>query len=60
MTYVRTAPPGEAEAIRNSTAIGLLLASVPLAEAVGRCRLVPLDCDLVQTAREMGVCLGDN
>ncbi len=32
---------------------------VPLAEATRRAKTVPLDCDLVQTARDLGVCLGD-
>ena len=39
---------------------GGALASVHLADAVGKPRLVPLDGDLVRTARDMGVCLGDN
>lgn len=32
---------------------------VPIAEATRRAKTVPLDCDLVQTARDLGVCLGD-
>jgi 6-phosphofructokinase 1 len=32
---------------------------VPLAEATERMKLVPLDCDTVLTARELGICLGD-
>ncbi len=32
---------------------------VPLAEATRRLKLVPLDGDTIQTARELGVCLGD-
>ncbi len=32
---------------------------VPLAEAV-RMKVVPLDCDTVCTARELGICLGDS
>ncbi len=38
---------------------GTKIVSVPIAEAIGQLKLVPLDGDLVQTAREMGVCLGD-
>ncbi|MBN1992133.1 MAG: ATP-dependent 6-phosphofructokinase [Anaerolineae bacterium] len=32
---------------------------VPLAEATKQIKLVPLDSDLIQTARELGICLGD-
>jgi phosphofructokinase-like protein len=32
---------------------------VPLAEATERMKTVPLDCDTVETARELGICLGD-
>jgi 6-phosphofructokinase 1 len=32
---------------------------VPLAEATERMKAVPLDCDTIQTARELGICLGD-
>lgn len=32
---------------------------VPLADALARSGAVPLDCDTVRTAREMGICLGD-
>jgi 6-phosphofructokinase len=32
---------------------------VPLGEATERMKTVPLDCDTVLTAREMGICLGD-
>ena len=32
---------------------------VPLAEATERMKQVPLDCDTIQTARELGICLGD-
>jgi len=32
---------------------------VPLAEATERMKLVPIDCDTVRTARELGICLGD-
>jgi phosphofructokinase-like protein len=31
---------------------------VPLAEATQRMKVVPLDCDTVLTARELGICLG--
>jgi len=32
---------------------------VPLAQATQRMKTVPLDCDTVRTARELGICLGD-
>jgi phosphofructokinase-like protein len=32
---------------------------VPLARATRRMKTVPLDCDTVRTARELGICLGD-
>ena len=32
---------------------------VPLAEATERMKPVPIDCDTVRTARELGICLGD-
>jgi phosphofructokinase-like protein len=32
---------------------------VPLADACERMKVVPLDCDTVETARELGICLGD-
>jgi ATP-dependent phosphofructokinase / diphosphate-dependent phosphofructokinase len=32
---------------------------VPLAEATERMKLVPIDCDTIRTARELGICLGD-
>jgi 6-phosphofructokinase 1 len=35
------------------------LVPIPLAEVVGRTKLVPLDYDLLQTARMMGVSFGD-
>jgi 6-phosphofructokinase 1 len=38
---------------------GSQLVRVPLAEAVGRQRTVPLDSDVVVVARELGICLGD-
>jgi len=33
--------------------------AVPIAEAIERMRGVPLDCDSMQTARELGTCFGD-
>lgn len=33
---------------------------VPLAEAIGRQKTVPLDCDSIATARDMGICFGDH
>jgi 6-phosphofructokinase 1 len=38
---------------------GSQLVRVPLAEAVGRQKLVPVDSDIVVMARELGICLGD-
>ncbi len=35
------------------------MTAVPLAEAIESRKLVPLDCDKVLTAREIGICLGD-
>jgi 6-phosphofructokinase 1 len=35
------------------------LVPVPLGEVVGRTKLVPLDYDLLQTARMMGISFGD-
>jgi ATP-dependent phosphofructokinase / diphosphate-dependent phosphofructokinase len=32
---------------------------VPLEDATRRMKTVPLDCDIVLTARELGICLGD-
>ena len=32
---------------------------VPLEEATRRMKTVPLDCDTIFTARDMGICLGD-
>ncbi len=32
---------------------------VPLAEATHRMKSVPLDCDTMQTARDLGICFGD-
>jgi 6-phosphofructokinase 1 len=32
---------------------------VPLVEATRRIKTVPLESDLVRTARQLGVCLGD-
>jgi 6-phosphofructokinase 1 len=32
---------------------------VPLAEATARTKTVPIDCDTVRTARDLGICLGD-
>jgi 6-phosphofructokinase 1 len=33
--------------------------TVPLEEVISRQSTVPLDCDTVQTARDIGICLGD-
>jgi phosphofructokinase-like protein len=32
---------------------------VPLADVAGRMRAVPLDCDTMMTARDLGICFGD-
>jgi phosphofructokinase-like protein len=32
---------------------------VPIAQAIRRLKTVPLDCDTLATARELGICLGD-
>lgn len=40
--------------LNNSTIV-----TVPLSEVVGKPRNVPLDSDTVQTARELGISLGD-
>jgi 6-phosphofructokinase 1 len=32
---------------------------VPLEDATRRMKVVPLDCDTIQTARDLGICLGD-
>jgi 6-phosphofructokinase 1 len=34
--------------------------AVPLSAAIGRMKTVPLDCDTLATARQMGLCLGDD
>jgi len=36
-----------------------LVSYVPLAEATNRMKSVPLDCDTILTARDMGICFGD-
>ena len=41
------------------TFTGAGISSVPLAEATGKLRTVPLDGGFVRTARALGVCLGD-
>ena len=35
------------------------LSRVPLADVVGRTKTVPLDSDTLQTARDLGINLGD-
>ena len=32
---------------------------VPLEDATRRMKTVPLDCDTMQTARDLGMCFGD-
>ncbi|MFH1350833.1 MAG: ATP-dependent 6-phosphofructokinase [Pseudomonadota bacterium] len=36
-----------------------LVKAIPLEEVIGRQRCVPLDSDVIQTARDIGICLGD-
>jgi 6-phosphofructokinase 1 len=38
---------------------GISVESVPLSAAIGRLRTVPLDSGYVQTARALGICMGD-
>jgi 6-phosphofructokinase 1 len=45
---------GEMVALR-----GVQIVSVPISEAIGSIRKVPQDHQLVQQAREIGVCFGD-
>jgi hypothetical protein len=33
--------------------------AVPLEEVIGKIRNVPIDCDTIRTAREIGVSFGD-
>ncbi len=35
------------------------ISRVPLADVVGKPKNVPLDCDTILTARDLGICLGD-
>jgi len=32
---------------------------VPIPEALGRMKFVPVDCDTIQTARDLGLSFGD-
>lgn len=41
------------------TFTGTQISSVPIAEATGKLRVVPLDGGFVRTARALGICLGD-
>jgi ATP-dependent phosphofructokinase / diphosphate-dependent phosphofructokinase len=36
-----------------------LMTSVPLEQAIKERKVVPVDCDTVTTARDLGICLGD-
>lgn len=38
---------------------GTEISSVPLSEAIGEMRQVPLDSDMLLSARQLGICLGD-
>lgn len=44
---------------RRVSFTGSSITSVPLAEAIGKLRTVPLDGGFVTSARSLGVCLGD-
>ena len=33
--------------------------SVPIREAIGRLKTVPIDNDIIQSARDIGICFGD-
>jgi 6-phosphofructokinase 1 len=44
---------------RMVTFTGAQISSVPIAEATGKLRVVPLDGGFVRTARSLGICLGD-
>jgi 6-phosphofructokinase 1 len=33
---------------------------IPLGEVVGRTKTVPLDSDILMTAKSMGICFGDD
>ncbi|MDR8393224.1 ATP-dependent 6-phosphofructokinase [Aliifodinibius sp. S!AR15-10] len=35
------------------------LTTIPLSEVAGKMKYVPLDSDIVQTARDVGICMGD-
>jgi 6-phosphofructokinase 1 len=35
------------------------IGAVPLEDIVGKTKQVPLDCDLIETARSIGIMLGD-
>jgi phosphofructokinase-like protein len=38
---------------------GACVGTVPIADAVREAKRVPLDCDTIQTARDLGICLGE-
>jgi 6-phosphofructokinase 1 len=47
---------------QNGVMVALALAGVnyvPLEEVAGRMKSVPLDCDTLQTGRDLGICFGD-
>lgn len=41
-------------AMRNN-----VIVPVPLSEVAGKLKTVPPDCDVIQTARDIGICFGD-
>ena len=47
---------------RHGVMVALALPNVqyvPLAEVAGRMKAVPMDCDILQTGRDLGICFGD-
>ena len=52
-------PEGEVPETMPSAAGPLAAEAVPLEDVVGKRKLVPIDHAWVRTARDIGVCLGD-
>ena len=51
---IRDGKFGNMAAIQNDKIV-----PVPLKEVAGKLKTVPVDCELIQTARELGLSLGD-
>ncbi len=51
--------PGLNAVIRAAALDPPVVKLVPLAEAVSQMKAVPLDSDILLTARSLGICLGD-